>query len=102
MTEYQDRPQCDTSSGLFQPYYQLHNLSYIGLHVAYLLLGDIRLELLKIFREIPDNYLVLSSIGFNKASEYVYDWYSASGVNYMTCKAKIKEKLTWFDCNKHF
>jgi hypothetical protein len=68
MTEYQDRPQCDTSSGLFQPYYQLHNLSYIGLHVAYLLLGDIRLELLKIFREIPDNYLVLSSIGFNKAS----------------------------------
>jgi hypothetical protein len=48
----------------------------------------------------PNNYLVLSSIGFNKAS--VYSCYSASGVNYMTCKTKIKKKLTWFDRDKHF
>jgi hypothetical protein len=29
-------------------------------------------------------------------------WYSASGVNYMICKAKIKERLTWFDRDKYF
>jgi hypothetical protein len=47
-----------------------------------------------------DNYLVLSSIGFNKAS--VSTLMAASGINYMTCKGKINEKLTWFDYNKHF
>jgi hypothetical protein len=36
----------------------------------------------------PDNYPILSSIGFNKTS--------------VTCKAKIKESLTWFDYDKPF
>jgi hypothetical protein len=49
----------------------------------------------------PNNYLGLSSIGFSKR-EYTYSWYSASGVNYMTWKAKIKEEVTWFDCDKYF
>jgi hypothetical protein len=40
----------------------------------------------------PDNYLVLSSIDFNKASVSTHMvGYSASGVNYMICKAKFKE-----------
>jgi hypothetical protein len=51
----------------------------------------------------PDNYLVQSNIGFNKASVSTLMFGTqASGINYMTYKAKIKEKLTWFDCDKHF
>jgi hypothetical protein len=56
-------------------------------------------------QETPDNYLILSSIGFNKASMstlMVGTQQVESGVNYMTCKAKIKDKLIWFDCDKHF
>jgi hypothetical protein len=36
----------------------------------------------------PDNYLILSSIGFNKAN---LSRYSTNGVNYMRCKIKIKK-----------
>ena len=57
---------------------------------------------LQSLQETSDNYLALNS-DYARVSTLMVGTQQVVGKNYIyTCKAEIKEKLTWFDCSKQF
>jgi hypothetical protein len=52
-------------------------------------------------QETLDNYLALNS-DYARVSTLMVGTQQVVGKTIYTCKAKIKEKLMWFDCSKQF